>query len=483
METTSLHCKLSSSTDAISMGCPAAAAETNFQVDDLLDFPNEEDDDNTEAAVLGSPLIPHATANLLFAPSLSSSSIQLKLEAAALHEEPSHGLCVPPDELVHQLEWLSSFNEDNFFSGGDTKLLSSMPSSARASSGLKWCKDTPITTHNARDDFHSESPVSVLEHGGHAYALNHHVQRASRVRKARTGGRVWSLDILKPILLENRLKPSYENTSLLVTSYSSTYSEPLYSFLQPDDSERPYKKIKQVGANDATIDSVLVRKCMHCSVQKTPQWRAGPLGPKTLCNACGVRYKSGRLVPEYRPAASPSFVNEVHSNSHRRILEMRRAKEVESHVKHHKSKVEWAYMKRDSCVHRKSKESSLCEEVSECEEAEVSRGDGFCGEGTNGEEVSTDSGTVLCEAEADNEAHLHETPNNTMACKEKRMQENACVCNMEAVCEGESLYKEVVTADMFEQKNITSLVKMEMDKCEGLKLEGREQNEENVWCM
>ncbi len=28
----------------------------------------------------------------------------------------------------------------------------------------------------------------------------------------------------------------------------------------------------------------------NCLVQVTPVWRAGPLGPKTLCNACGVRY-------------------------------------------------------------------------------------------------------------------------------------------------------------------------------------------------
>ncbi|KAL0403480.1 UNVERIFIED_CONTAM: GATA transcription factor 8 [Sesamum radiatum] len=66
-----------------------------------------------------------------------------------------------------------------------------------------------------------------------------------------------------------------------------------------------------------------VRKCMHCEITKTPQWRAGPMGPKTLCNACGVRYKSGRLFPEYRPAASPTFVPSLHSNSHKKVLEMR----------------------------------------------------------------------------------------------------------------------------------------------------------------
>ncbi|PWA92473.1 zinc finger, NHR/GATA-type [Artemisia annua] len=65
------------------------------------------------------------------------------------------------------------------------------------------------------------------------------------------------------------------------------------------------------------------RKCTHCLSQRTPQWRAGPKGPKTLCNACGVRYKSGRLLPEYRPAKSPTFVTHKHSNSHKKVLEMR----------------------------------------------------------------------------------------------------------------------------------------------------------------
>jgi hypothetical protein len=77
------------------------------------------------------------------------------------------------------------------------------------------------------------------------------------------------------------------------------------------------------------------RRCLHCETDKTPQWRTGPLGPKTLCNACGVRYKSGRLVPEYRPAASPTFVVSKHSNSHRKVLELRRQKEAHLHPHPH----------------------------------------------------------------------------------------------------------------------------------------------------
>lgn len=80
------------------------------------------------------------------------------------------------------------------------------------------------------------------------------------------------------------------------------------------------------ASNDTTSENG--RRCTHCSSEKTPQWRTGPFGPKTLCNACGVRYKSGRLVPEYRPAASPTFVLNQHSNSHRKVMELRRQKEM-----------------------------------------------------------------------------------------------------------------------------------------------------------
>lgn len=84
----------------------------------------------------------------------------------------------------------------------------------------------------------------------------------------------------------------------------------------------------EICKEEAIKISTIGRKCLHCGAEKTPQWRAGPHGPKTLCNACGVRFKSGRLVPEYRPASSPTFRTELHSNSHRKVMEMRKQKHM-----------------------------------------------------------------------------------------------------------------------------------------------------------
>eukprot|EP00188_Purpureofilum_apyrenoidigerum_P002316 Plantae.Rhodophyta-Purpureofilum_apyrenoidigerum.ctg24288.p1 GENE.Plantae.Rhodophyta-Purpureofilum_apyrenoidigerum.ctg24288~~Plantae.Rhodophyta-Purpureofilum_apyrenoidigerum.ctg24288.p1 ORF type:complete len:371 (+),score=47.78 Plantae.Rhodophyta-Purpureofilum_apyrenoidigerum.ctg24288:178-1290(+) len=36
--------------------------------------------------------------------------------------------------------------------------------------------------------------------------------------------------------------------------------------------------------------------CWQCKRTETPLWRTGPAGPKTLCNACGVRWKKGKLI-------------------------------------------------------------------------------------------------------------------------------------------------------------------------------------------
>ncbi|CAN8270306.1 unnamed protein product [Cochlearia groenlandica] len=33
------------------------------------------------------------------------------------------------------------------------------------------------------------------------------------------------------------------------------------------------------------------KKCTNCNAVNTPMWRRGPLGPKSLCNACGIKFR------------------------------------------------------------------------------------------------------------------------------------------------------------------------------------------------
>ncbi|SAL97045.1 hypothetical protein [Absidia glauca] len=42
--------------------------------------------------------------------------------------------------------------------------------------------------------------------------------------------------------------------------------------------------------------STLGRKCFYCGSKTTPMWRRGPDGAGTLCNACGVKWKHGKIL-------------------------------------------------------------------------------------------------------------------------------------------------------------------------------------------
>ncbi|KAH6828576.1 hypothetical protein C2S53_017360 [Perilla frutescens var. hirtella] len=47
-----------------------------------------------------------------------------------------------------------------------------------------------------------------------------------------------------------------------------------------------------------------IRVCSDCHTTKTPLWRSGPKGPKSLCNACGIRQRKARRAMAAAAAAN-----------------------------------------------------------------------------------------------------------------------------------------------------------------------------------
>uniref|UniRef100_A0A5B6Z8E8 GATA transcription factor n=1 Tax=Davidia involucrata TaxID=16924 RepID=A0A5B6Z8E8_DAVIN len=214
---------------------------------------------------------------------------------------PAGELAVPVDDLEN-LEWLSQFVDDSV---SEISLL---------------CPAGSFKDKNGISAGNRSEPVTSSAVPETSPCFPSPVPSKARSKRSRPNGRVWSLG--SPCLSE-----------LSSSSSSSSSSTPCLNFANPVDDdmdlfEPAAKKQKRKPAAVTGGESQTQRRCSHCQVQKTPQWRTGPLGPKTLCNACGVRFKSGRLFPEYRPACSPTFSGEIHSNSHRKVLEMRRKKEV-----------------------------------------------------------------------------------------------------------------------------------------------------------
>ncbi|KAI7757844.1 hypothetical protein M8C21_019291 [Ambrosia artemisiifolia] len=145
--------------------------------------------------------------------------------------------------------------------------------------------------------FEAPSPDSVLER-----------RTSSSARKTVSFG----IEIGIPVRTRTKRPRAVSGSGLTGNSWLKS--------IQQFPLQRVKKKRGKLPQHD---DANEVKKCSHCEITKTPQWREGPMGPKTLCNACGVRYRSGRLFPEYRPAASPTFIPSLHSNSHRKVVEMR----------------------------------------------------------------------------------------------------------------------------------------------------------------
>uniref|UniRef100_A0A6N2MDW4 GATA transcription factor n=1 Tax=Salix viminalis TaxID=40686 RepID=A0A6N2MDW4_SALVM len=222
-------------------------------------------------------------------------------------------LAVPTDDIA-ELEWVSHFVDDSL---SDVSLL------------VPACKGK--LENHAKNRFEPEPKPSLSKT---TVFFPPRVPSKARTKRSRPTGRTWS--------------GSSNQTETPSSSASSTSSMPCLvsaSSVQTIESlswlsEPPMKKPKKRPAaqtSGLTASPQFQRRCSHCQVQKTPQWRTGPLGAKTLCNACGVRYKSGRLFPEYRPACSPTFSSEAHSNSHRKVLEMRKKKDTggpESRLSH-----------------------------------------------------------------------------------------------------------------------------------------------------
>lgn len=209
------------------------------------------------------------------------------------------------DELA-DLEWLSHFVDDSFTEYSAPNLTGTP---VEKPAWLTGDRKHPVTPASEESCFKSPLPAKA------------------RSRRYRNGVKAWSLGSSGPS----------SSSSTSSSSSSSGLSSQWFSgaeLLEPDfSSEKPpvpkkYKKRSAESVFSAKLQQQQPqRRCSHCGVQKTPQWRAGPKGAKTLCNACGVRYKSGRLLPEYRPACSPTFSSELHSNHHRKVIEMRRKKE------------------------------------------------------------------------------------------------------------------------------------------------------------
>ncbi|XP_019165447.1 PREDICTED: GATA transcription factor 5-like [Ipomoea nil] len=279
----------------------------DFSVDDLLDF-SDKDFSESRSSLDSEEVEGRKSSFSLVSPHHRNYNSQTFSGTEDFGSLSTGQFLLPVDDMEN-LEWLSRIVDD---SSSELSLFCPNPSFQPATGTFLENRCEPVIIQAAQN---IKPPLPVP------------VQRKQRSKRSRLSGKVWSY--VAPSLTSESSSPSssYGSSSLPGMSCANpVHDGDLFSSVE----KPPAKKLKRKSSVETGPGSGVtqtLRRCSHCQVQKTPQWRTGPMGPKTLCNACGVRYKSGRLFPEYRPACSPTFSLEIHSNSHRKVLEMRRKKE------------------------------------------------------------------------------------------------------------------------------------------------------------
>lgn len=81
-----------------------------------------------------------------------------------------------------------------------------------------------------------------------------------------------------------------------VSSENSAHNAKSLDSCDNKGAATPCCRIKEGADIAPEISRLFPRACTLCGTTKTPLWRTGPEGPKSLCNACGIRAKKNRQL-------------------------------------------------------------------------------------------------------------------------------------------------------------------------------------------
>ncbi|KAI3844748.1 hypothetical protein MKW92_029914 [Papaver armeniacum] len=221
------------------------------------------------------------------------------------------GLLPVPDDEIAELERLSTFVEDSF-SDGSISVDKDFCNNSKKDDSCRLRRSNRVSIRKNSSSFS----------GGKTMPLSPGTADPERVGSKRPQSAIFSQQPTSNFTSLKSCNINVENQPM-PNSYITSESE---YFAESDSPYTPNvngKEQKKMKKGKKKRKQQLPGKCLHCEITKTSQWREGPMGRGTLCNACGVRYRTGRLFPEYRPKASPTFVDSIHSSSHKKVLEMR----------------------------------------------------------------------------------------------------------------------------------------------------------------
>ncbi|KAG8086135.1 hypothetical protein GUJ93_ZPchr0010g10196 [Zizania palustris] len=222
-------------------------------------------------------------------------------------------LCEPQYDQLVELEWLSNYISDDTLPTEDLRklqLISGIPATSAAP------RAPPAM---------AASPVQL--NGGGALPKEAPVPAKARTKRSRVAPCSWSSRLL--VLPPPPASPPSAASAVISPSESGTAAPAFPAKKAAKSAKKKDSPTPVASPNAAAQAAAEGRRCLHCETDKTPQWRTGQWGPRRCATRAGCDTSPAGSCRSNRPAASPTFVVSKHSNSHRKVVELRRQKEMQ----------------------------------------------------------------------------------------------------------------------------------------------------------
>ncbi|KAK6784177.1 hypothetical protein RDI58_017631 [Solanum bulbocastanum] len=149
------------------------------------------------------------------------------------------------------------------------------------------------STTNQTASFHHQHTQYYMQHE-HQLEVDNDGGSSYDLGKKNKGGSGLKLSLWKR---EDKLVMSSEIEDLDQERKKNTINNACIKLKLGDQKQQPIQ-------TDYSSNNIPIRVCTDCNTTKTPLWRSGPKGPKSLCNACGIRQRKARRTMAAAEAAT-----------------------------------------------------------------------------------------------------------------------------------------------------------------------------------
>ncbi|KAL3332218.1 hypothetical protein AABB24_032687 [Solanum stoloniferum] len=197
----------------------------------------------------------------------------------------------PPDHITPNFPF--SLNNNNNNDLNNSLVTPNYQASSSSSSHSSYNHFFFNSTTNQTASFHHQHTQYYMQHE-HQLEVDNDGGSSYDLGKKNKGGSGLKLSLWKR---EDKLVMSSEIQDLDQERKKNTINNVCIKLKLGDQKQQPIQ-------TDYSSNNIPIRVCTDCHTTKTPLWRSGPKGPKSLCNACGIRQRKARRAMAAAEAAT-----------------------------------------------------------------------------------------------------------------------------------------------------------------------------------